>query len=893
MSSSKEFPTITKIETFVVSAEGDGGDYHRQKQGHWIVDTPISNPMSGYEQYRHSRTSWGIGVLGSLLVTITASDGTQGFATGFGGPPACWLINEHFTRFVVGSDPRDTNRIWDQLFRASMFYGRKGITMAAISAVDLAIWDLLGKLRNEPVYKMIGGRTKDKIPFYCTGPLPTEARRMGFWGAKVPLPYSPLDGFDSMRKNLDFLKAHREKVGPDYPIMVDCYMSLNVQYAIEIAQKAIDEGININWWEEVLHPDDFDGHRLLKSALPQVKWTTGEHEYSRYGFRKLIEGRSVDIIQPDVMWLGGLTEAGLQFKFTSVFSPGGLLPSVNKAEIFQLAVNYRSHAGIVDCAHSVIDLINRFWPGSIDGLDREQGMSPGPQPIFFDGKGGNASVLSKYLFGDSGNRIEFGAQQCILVRDAEAKERLKEEMGDDIGLVLTIYDSKGLEFNDVLLYNFFEDSNADFARWRVILNAIGQSSVPLPKFDNNKHASIWLDLKFLYVALTRARENVWIADVSDKGEPMREYWTNRGLIRSMTPGMDAPQLASSSTSEEWEVRGKQLFHLKKYPEAKHCFERAKKPNYVLMADAYMLHDRAKGAEPGSRRKAAFQSAGAAFRRCSETFKTRRLEYLRLSAGCFRDAQEFQEAAKLFLEICYYGEAVECYLEVNMFDEAVKIVLRHRESLDSADSLPSSDPQRKVHLEQGCQLFDDSEDPVEYLEDRLLSGALGDVLVAAQRLDEAAELHWSEGRVIEAITLFFESQSEASSRRAAECVLEGLWQMLSFGMRTSESNGDLLHLQRFASAVDTELLDVNGRRELLMFQYISSPDTNRLALREAGTTFLAAQNLPAALLCLDCYFDNSPRFRNWGLTPEELAPELELFHVFAERLASTMVNASLR
>ncbi|KAF9269289.1 L-rhamnoate dehydratase-like protein [Marasmius fiardii PR-910] len=306
--SSKDFPTITKIETFIVSAEGDGGDYHRQKQGHWIVDTPISNPMSGYEQYRHSRTSWGIGVLGSLLVIITASDGTQGFATGFGGPPACWLINEHFTRFVVGSDPRDTNRIWDQLFRASMFYGRKGITLAAISAVDLAIWDLLGKLRNEPVYKLIGGRTKDRIPFYCTGPLPTEARRMGFWGAKVPLPYSPLDGFDSMRRNLDFLKAHREKVGPDYPIMVDCYMSLNVQYAIEIAQKAIDEKIDIHWWEEVLHPDDFDGHKLLKQALPQVKWTTGEHEYSRYGFRKLIEGRSVDIIQPDVMWLGGMTE---------------------------------------------------------------------------------------------------------------------------------------------------------------------------------------------------------------------------------------------------------------------------------------------------------------------------------------------------------------------------------------------------------------------------------------------------------------------------------------------------------------------------------------------------------------------------------------------------------
>jgi len=76
----------------------------------------------------------------------------RGISTGFGGPPACWLIKEHFARFVIGSDPRDTNRIWDQLFRASMFYGRKGITLAAISVVDLAIWDLLGKLRNEPIY---------------------------------------------------------------------------------------------------------------------------------------------------------------------------------------------------------------------------------------------------------------------------------------------------------------------------------------------------------------------------------------------------------------------------------------------------------------------------------------------------------------------------------------------------------------------------------------------------------------------------------------------------------------------------------------------------------------------------------------------------------------------
>ncbi len=170
-----------------------------------VVAGNIANPMSKFEEYRHSRLSWGIGVLGSLFVIITASDGTQGYATGFGGPPACWLIEEHLKRFLIGKDPRDTNLIWDQvrgvsgrkcnntelstprsqMYRASMFYGRKGIAMLPLSVLDLALWDLLGKIRGEPVHKMIGGATKTEIPLYLTGPLPVEAKRMGFWGGKV------------------------------------------------------------------------------------------------------------------------------------------------------------------------------------------------------------------------------------------------------------------------------------------------------------------------------------------------------------------------------------------------------------------------------------------------------------------------------------------------------------------------------------------------------------------------------------------------------------------------------------------------------------------------------------------------------------------------------------
>ncbi|CAD0100885.1 unnamed protein product, partial [Aureobasidium mustum] len=280
MASVNSFPTIKAVKTFVVQGVGSGGDYHNVKGGHWLIDSKIATPMSGYDKYRKSRTSFGINVLGSFCVEIESTDGKKGFATGFGGPPACWLVAEHFNRFLIGA--------------------------AVISVIDLAVWDLLGKIRNEPVYKMIGGATRDRLNFYCTGPAPSAAKRMGFFGGKVALPYSAAEGFEGMRKNIEYLTQMRESVGPDFPLMVDCWMSLTVPYTIEIAEKC--KHLNINWWEETLSPDDFDGHALLKRAHPAIKFTTGEHEYTRYGFRKLIEGRNIDILQPDVMWLGGLTE---------------------------------------------------------------------------------------------------------------------------------------------------------------------------------------------------------------------------------------------------------------------------------------------------------------------------------------------------------------------------------------------------------------------------------------------------------------------------------------------------------------------------------------------------------------------------------------------------------
>ena len=298
---------IKDVRAYNVKPSEKAGTYFKPGESrHWLVDTLISNPMSGYARYREKRSSWGIGVLGAIVVEIETEDGTVGVATGSGGAPAAWMIRHHFARFLVGEDARKTNMLWDQLYRSSLPYGRKGLPIMAISAVDLALWDLIGKVRGEPVYNLIGGMARDEITFYCTGPEPGAIKALGFWGAKVPLPYSHFDGEEGLRANVEFLTRHRETVGPDFPLMVDCYMSLTVDYAIRLAEAC--KPLAIHWWEEVLSPDDVEGFRAIKHAHPTLRWTTGEHEYTRFGFRRLIEERTLDIVQPDVMWVGGLTE---------------------------------------------------------------------------------------------------------------------------------------------------------------------------------------------------------------------------------------------------------------------------------------------------------------------------------------------------------------------------------------------------------------------------------------------------------------------------------------------------------------------------------------------------------------------------------------------------------
>jgi L-rhamnonate dehydratase len=259
----------------------------------------------------------GFRFLGWLVVEIECDDGTIGIGNAALAPHATKAtIDTYLKPLLIGTDPLDSEYLWQSMYRRTLPFGRKGIGMTAISAVDLAIWDAKGKILNQPVFKLIGGRTKSKIPVYASRlysqPLDTlykEAKsyaEQGFKAVKVRFGWGPKDGLEGIHKNIDLVKTTREAVGPDIDIMADAYMGWNVEYAKRMLR--LLEPHNLRWVEEPVIADDLAGYAELK-ALNKVSISGGEHEYTLHGFRQAMDLRAFDIAQFDVNRVGGITAA--------------------------------------------------------------------------------------------------------------------------------------------------------------------------------------------------------------------------------------------------------------------------------------------------------------------------------------------------------------------------------------------------------------------------------------------------------------------------------------------------------------------------------------------------------------------------------------------------------
>jgi L-rhamnonate dehydratase len=275
--------------------------------GSWSTSgVEVANPMSIYPEYKATRSLWNPdpGKFAGFTVEIATDKGLKGY--GSGGPGGGAVVEQHLIKLLLGENPFNIERIWDILYRSTMPYGQAGVAINAISGVDLALWDLVGKALGLPVYELLGGETKTRIPAYCTGNDVEQHLKFGYKRLKLAMAYGPADGREGQRKNVELVKRTREALGPDGDIMLDCYMAWNEQYTIEMA--GMVEPYRVYWMEECLQPRDYEGFGRLREAIKSTRIVTGEHEYTRYAFRQLLDHRGAAIWQPDIHWCGGMTE---------------------------------------------------------------------------------------------------------------------------------------------------------------------------------------------------------------------------------------------------------------------------------------------------------------------------------------------------------------------------------------------------------------------------------------------------------------------------------------------------------------------------------------------------------------------------------------------------------
>jgi D-galactarolactone cycloisomerase len=255
----------------------------------------------------------------SLLVRVETDTGLVGWGEGgqYGPPePVASCIDRVLTPKLLGRDPTQPVRLWEELYAFSRDFGQKGTYVEAISALDIAFWDIAGQTAGLPIWKLLGGRFRESVTAYATGcyyperfdDLPGVLRGLeveassycnaGFSLLKIKV------GLLSLEQDIERLRVIRQAVGPFVGILVDANHAYTVASAIRMGR--LMEAYDVRFFEEPVVPEDHDGYRCVRRQNP-IPVAGGECESTRYGFRNLIAGGCVDIAQPDLAVCGGFT----------------------------------------------------------------------------------------------------------------------------------------------------------------------------------------------------------------------------------------------------------------------------------------------------------------------------------------------------------------------------------------------------------------------------------------------------------------------------------------------------------------------------------------------------------------------------------------------------------
>ncbi len=272
-----------------------------------VVAAPIAHPFQ-------SSRGWLYKTRGTCLVEIETRDGVVGWGECYGpSAVAKAFIDTQLGSQVIGRDAFDVEVVWEHLYNRIKDYGMKGMAIAAISGIDIALWDIVGKVTGKPIHKLIGGAFRSEVQAYATGLYFTDMDNLvgeaveeaegyakaGFRAIKMKI------GLGDLRRDIERVAAVRKAIGPGIKLMVDANHCFSVPNAIKLGRRL--EELDIEWFEEPISPEDIDGYVEVSRALDMAV-AGGENEFTRWGFREAIARKAMDIVQPDVCAAGGISE---------------------------------------------------------------------------------------------------------------------------------------------------------------------------------------------------------------------------------------------------------------------------------------------------------------------------------------------------------------------------------------------------------------------------------------------------------------------------------------------------------------------------------------------------------------------------------------------------------
>ncbi|KAM6170370.1 TPR and ankyrin repeat-containing protein 1-like [Rhynchocyon petersi] len=541
------------------------------------------------------------------------------------------------------------------------------------------------------------------------------------------------------------------------------------------------------------------------------------------------------INDPNAMFLTGDTAQGIMkgvsFRFSDLRSLFHYASRNNSnkqcavrkpTRIYQLYQNYRSHSGILNLASGVVDLLQFYFPESFDRLPRDSGLFDGPKPTVLDSC--SVSDLAILLRGNKRKTqpIEFGAHQVILVANEMAKEKMPEELG--LALVLTVYEAKGLEFDDVLLYNFFTDSEA-YKEWKIISSFMPPSpdsrqdnwpliDVSLEKASSLQGRSLMLnpemykllngELKQLYTAITRARVNLWIFDENrEKRAPAFKYFIGRDFVQVVktdeNKDFDDSMFVKTSTPMEWIAQGEYYAKHQCWKVAAKCYQKggAFEKEKLALAHHTALNMKSKKVSP-KEKQLQYLELAKTYLECNEpNLSLKCLSYskefhlcgqlceklgkIKDAAFYYKRSQRYKDAFRCFEQIQEFDLALKMYCQQELFEEAAIAVEKYEEML-KANTFPISKlaySSGQLYLEAAAKYLSvnkikemmavlsklDIEDQLVFLKSRKRLAEAADLLNREGRREEAALLMKQHGHLLEAARLTNNKDFQAS------CLLE--------------------------------------------------------------------------------------------------------------------------